>query len=93
MELEWHDHKRQETLELRGLDFDDARSVFAGKTLTLEDDRRDYGEKRYQTIGELKGSIVMVVWTPRGLKRRIISMRVCNDQERRSYAEAASGGG
>jgi uncharacterized DUF497 family protein len=92
MELEWDDHKRQETLELRGLDFDDARSVFVGKTFTLEDDRRDYGEKRYQTTGELEGCIVMVVWTPRGLKRRIISMRLCNDQERRSYAEAVAGG-
>jgi hypothetical protein len=36
IELGWDDHKRQETLELRGLDFDDARSVFVGKPLLLK---------------------------------------------------------
>jgi uncharacterized protein (DUF4415 family)/uncharacterized DUF497 family protein len=33
----------------RGLDFDRAREVFAGPTLTLPDVRQDYGEDRYQT--------------------------------------------
>ncbi len=93
MELEWDEAKRQDTLELRDLDFDHARTVFGGKILTLEDDRYDYGETRYQTIGDLHGKIVMVVWTPRGPRRRIISMRLCNEQERRSYAAALAGGG
>jgi uncharacterized DUF497 family protein len=93
VELEWDEPKRQVTLELRGLDFDDARTVFSGKILTLEDDRLDYGETRYQTIGELRGKIVMIVWTSRGERRRIISMRVCNEQERRSYAQTLAGRG
>jgi uncharacterized DUF497 family protein len=69
------------------------KTVFSGKILTLEDDRHDYSETRYQTIGELRSKIVVVVWTPRGPKRRIISMRLCNEQERRSYSEALAGGG
>lgn len=92
MELEWDEAKRQNTLELRDLDFDDAKTVFGGKILTLEDDRHAYGETRYQTIGRVRGKIVMVVWTPRGPRRRIISMRVCNEHERRNYTEALAGG-
>lgn len=42
----WHEPKRQSTLQSRGLDFADAAAVFAGPTLTFEDDRVDYGEQR-----------------------------------------------
>ena len=45
--------KREKTLAERGLDFRDAAKVFAGATLTLLDDRRNYGEPRYQTYGFL----------------------------------------
>jgi uncharacterized protein len=38
--------KRDETLLHRGLDFADAGGVFSGKTVTVEDDRQDYGEAR-----------------------------------------------
>jgi uncharacterized DUF497 family protein len=40
---------------MRGLDFQDAAKVFAGLTLTLPDERQDYGEDRYQTYGLLDG--------------------------------------
>jgi len=39
--------------------------VFSGKTLTLIDDRKDYGEVRYQTYRLLGNRVVMVVWTDR----------------------------
>jgi hypothetical protein len=35
------------------MDFADAAIVFAGATLTLLDDRQDYGETRFQTYGLL----------------------------------------
>jgi uncharacterized DUF497 family protein len=88
MELEYDDEKRALTLEHRGLDFAHADRVFEGKTITLEDDRIDYGEARFQTIGHLDGEAVMVVWTQRGEARRIISMRKCNAQERAAYLHA-----
>jgi uncharacterized protein len=47
--------KRDQTLLMRGLDFQDAAKVFAGLTLTLPDERQDYGEDRYQTYGLLDG--------------------------------------
>ena len=79
--------KQADTLANRGLDFDDARHVFAGAHLTIEDDRRDYGEVRWQSIGRLNDNLVMVVWTQRGTARHIISMRKCNERERRRYLD------
>ena len=67
--------KRAGTLAERGLDFLDAATVFMGRTLTLEDDRFDYGETRYQTYGLLDERVVMIVWTSRGEARHIIPIR------------------
>lgn len=91
METTFDENKRRLTLENRGIDFANAYIVFEGVTLTVEDDRFDYGETRYQTIGHLSRWTVMVVWTQRGKARHIISMRKCNAKERRHY-EAKVGG-
>ena len=74
------------TLAERGLDFEQAETVFSGATLTLLDDREDYGEPRFQTYGLLGRRLVMVVWTPRGADRHVISMRKCNAREKARYA-------
>jgi uncharacterized DUF497 family protein len=78
--------KRHKTLAERGLDFERAEMVFSGVTLTLLDDREDYGEPRFQTYGLLGRRLVMVVWTPRGADRHVISMRKCNAREKARYA-------
>jgi uncharacterized DUF497 family protein len=77
--------KRQAALTDRGLNFADAEMVFAGRTINLQDTRRDYGEARFQTIGFLADRMVMVVWTPRGEARHVMSMRKCNDREKAIY--------
>ena len=63
-----------------------AGDVFGGDTLTVVDDRRNYGEIRFITIGFLDGGMVVLVWTPRDEARRIISMRKANDRERKLYS-------
>jgi uncharacterized DUF497 family protein len=77
--------KGQAALEDRGLNFADAALVFDGPTITFEDTRRNYGEPRFQTIGYLADRMGMLVWTPRGEARRVISMRKCNDREKAIY--------
>jgi uncharacterized protein len=77
--------KRAKTLAERGLDFADAGIVFEGRTLTVRDDRLDYGEDRYITAGYLKGRCVVLVWTPRGDSRRIISMRHTHADEEEAW--------
>ena len=86
MRISYDPEKRAKALAERGLDFERAPEVFAGLQLQIEDDRRDYGETRWQTIGRLNDEMVMVVWTPRdGDVRHIISMRKCNEREREKY--------
>lgn len=63
-----------------------AAEIFGGATLTVEDDREDYGETRLITIGFLDSRMVVMVWTQRGAGRRIISLRKANEREHKAYA-------
>jgi uncharacterized DUF497 family protein len=81
MRIIYDSAKRDKTFNERGLDFELAAEVFAGLTLTQPDLRSDYGEQRFTTAGWLHGRIVVLVWTPCGADRRIISMRKANDRE------------
>ena len=85
MEIEFDLAKRAATLQIRGLDMARAPDVFAGATLTVEDNRKDYGEPRYITIGFLANRMVILAWTQRGNIRRIISMRKANEREQAVY--------
>ena len=85
MLIQFDPAKRGATLEARGLDMARAGEVFAGATLTVEDDRRDYGEDRFITIGFLDGVMVVLVWTLREGAYRIISMRKANEREQTLY--------
>jgi len=85
--LEWDEDKRRHNLDKHGLSFDDAWIVFAGKTVTFDDDRQEYGENRFITLGNLVGRIVVVVHTQRQEFTRIISMRKANARERKIYQE------
>jgi uncharacterized DUF497 family protein len=73
--------KRERTLRDRGLDMRRAKEIFAGLHLTRVDDRFDYGEQRFNTVGWLDSRLVVLVWTPRGAARRVISMRHCHERE------------
>ena len=73
--------KRRRTLAERGLDMHRAKEVFAGIHFTRADDRFEYGEPRFVTVGMLDSRLVVFVWTPRGSARRIISMRHCHERE------------
>ena len=85
MLIEFDTAKRDKTLLERGLDFADCSAVFAGPALTQLDLRSDYGEERYITFGLLDALWVVLVWTPRGENRRIISMRFANEREIKRY--------
>jgi len=80
--------KRTKTLAERGLDFADAATVFAGPHTVLPDDRRDYGEPRFISAGFLRGRLVVLVWTPRGAARRVISMRYAHAKEQAFWRDA-----
>lgn len=78
--------KRDKTLAERGLDFQDAAVDFAGTTVEVIDERKDYGERRIVCYGLLHGRVVVVGHTPRGTARHIFSMRKANDREQTRLA-------
>lgn len=59
--------------------------VFEGETVTVEDDRFNYGEIRFITLGLLESRVVVVVHTERENKIRIISVRKATKNERTEY--------
>lgn len=87
MQIDFDPEKRDKTLTERGLDFARAGEVFAGVNVTAEDARFDYGEPRFTTVGVLDGRMLVMVWTPRGEARRIISMRKANEREIAKFAQ------
>ena len=85
MRIEFDPVKRQRTLDNRGLDMARGDEIFRGATVTIADDRKDYGEPRFITIGRLDRRLVVAVWTPRGAARRLISLRKANGREQALY--------
>jgi len=83
--------KRERTLRQRGLDFADAAEVFEGLHTVLADDRFEYSERRYVSAGHLRGRMVVIVWTPRGDTRHIISMRYCHAKEEARWRKHLEG--
>lgn len=87
MKFEWNEQKNQINYEKHGLSFEDAELVFESNTISFKDDREDYGEERFITLGELKSRVVVVVHTKRDFLTRIISMRKANEREKKIYFE------
>ena len=85
MRFGWDDQKRDSNLDKHGLDFVDAPEVFAGLTFTVKDDRFEYGEHRFMTLGMLKDIVVVVAHTETDEEVRIISMRKANRREQEIY--------
>jgi uncharacterized DUF497 family protein len=85
MKVIWDETKRRSNLRKHSMDFADAEAVFAGATFTFEDDRFDYGEQRFITLGMLKGVVVVIAHTEQDDEIRIISMRKGTKNEQRIY--------
>jgi len=81
MRFTWGEAKRKLNLQRHGLDFVDAPKVFEGVTFTYEDDRFDYTERRFVTLGVLEGVVVSVVHTETPRQIRIISFRKATKHE------------
>jgi uncharacterized protein len=88
MKITFDPGKRERTLQDRGLDFVEAERVFSGETIDIPDLRRNYGEPRINSVGHLRGRMVIVCWTPRRDARHVISMRKANEREQAKYGAA-----
>ncbi len=82
---EWDRRKAEKNRLKHGIDFADATTVFDDEAaITIDDDNA--AELRHVTIGsDLFGRVLVVVYTWREEKIRIISTRRAEPRERRTY--------
>ena len=85
MRFTWDEKKRNLNLQQHGFDFADALPVFGGLTYTYEDDRFNYGEQRFVTLGMLQGVVVSIVHTETPRRIHIISFRKATRHEQIIY--------
>jgi uncharacterized DUF497 family protein len=85
MRFTWDERKRRSNFAKHSLDFADAPEVFAGATFTFEDDRFDYGEQRFITLGLLRSLVVVMAHLEQDDAVRIISMRKATKHEQKTY--------
>ena len=86
--FEWDESKRCSNLHKHGLDFADCGAVFARPIITSVDNRHEYGERRFLTVGLLGPRVVSVVHTVSGECVRVISFRKATKREQAKYFQA-----
>jgi uncharacterized protein len=90
MEFAWDEAKRKSNLRNHGIDFVGIEQVFEGETVTVLDDRFDYGEKRFVTFGLLDNRVVAIAHTETDEVIRIISVRKATKYEESCYFKEIS---
>jgi len=85
--IEWDNEKARINLEKHKVSFETAQYVFSDPARLWRLDQSESnkaGEERWQTLGKV-GKVLFVVYTERGEKLHIISARLANKNDRRSY--------
>lgn len=77
--------KRRTNLRKHGIDLPDCMEAFDGPMLSREDDRDDYGELRFVSVGWAHGRVVVLVWTDREDGPRLIPCREAEAHERQAF--------
>jgi uncharacterized DUF497 family protein len=86
MQYEWGAAKNGANLAKHGIDFADAVADFEDDLALTRPDTAARGESRFVTLGvDGFGRHLVVVFTERGTRIRIISARVATKAERKSY--------
>ena len=85
MQYEWDGNKRLANLDRHKVDFIDAIDFEWNTALETIDDRNDYCEERLITLGFIGNKLHVMVYTIRGHKIRIISLRKANKREFKYY--------
>ncbi len=85
MRYDWDEAKRDANLAKHGVDFADAEDFEWERAIEVPDDRRDYGEPRWIALGPIRARLHVLIYTRRGRRVRIISLRRANIRERKFY--------
>jgi len=88
-QFEWDEDKAQANAREHGVTFDEAATVLLDPLAsTIPDPDHSLGEERYLTIGlSTQGRLLVVSYTERQGRFRLISCRLPTREERRTYEE------
>ena len=89
MRISWDKNKNASNQRKHGISFDVAARVFLDPgRIEMYDDREDYDEDRWITIGAVESAVLVLVYSLRdaaGEVIRLISARKANAKEREAY--------
>jgi uncharacterized DUF497 family protein len=87
VEFEWDPAKARVNIRVHGIDFADAMGIFDSPYLQ-RDDPDAVGEQRFVALGmDVLGRLLVVVYTYREGKTRLISARKATKKEGKEYAQ------
>lgn len=89
LEFDWDPKKAASNLRKHRVSFEEAASVFNDELATVyEDPDHSHHERRYLSIGASeRGRLLIIAYSYRGVKVRIINARQGTKQEREMYEE------
>ena len=89
MQFEWDTNKYQTNIKKHGISFEEASTVWMDSlALIAPDPEHSVTEEREWIIGEsYKGRLLIVVYTFRNDKIRIISTRLATKREKQQYEQ------
>ena len=87
--FEWDQLKATQNLKKHRVSFEEARTVFGDPlSITAADPRHSSNENRFVDIGRSQeGAVLVVAYTERRSRVRIISARKATRSERKTYEE------
>jgi len=87
--FEWDSKKAALNIAKHSVSFAEATTIFGDKrSITIPDPKHSQKEARFVTIGKtFSTNVIVVVYTERGNKIRIISARQASRKERKTYEE------
>lgn len=90
LKFEWDREKANRNHELHGIRFEEAAEIFLDEESEIIDYGPRKGEVRLVRVGQISGRLVLVVYTERGERIRIISARKPSSHEQRKYRQIRS---
>lgn len=90
LEFEWDDEKDKINQRKHGISFLEAKTIFQDPfSITISDPLHSFDEERFIDIGlSNKLRLLVVVYTERETKIRLISCRKANTKEQKSYEQS-----
>lgn len=89
MQFEWNENKAKQNLSKHGVSFEEAKTIFDDPLyVDFYDPDHSENEERYLIVGQSNQRRILILsYTERGNKIRLISAREVTPQERTAYEQ------